>query len=121
MKKIALLLVAMLSLALTFISCAYRDDEKFDDVDRSYFLGIGATEVIKNIFDDGFSSAYIVATSRGKGDNDKAVAGLILQKRTFEKSFPQKRIVSSSVVVGDWGGGQPIVIGLLIHYEYSRL
>lgn len=86
---------------------------------RESIAPTGSVEVLRNVFDDQQSTAYIRVDDPRIQEADTAVAEIMMKKKNWENQFPDKKIVAMSVVTGDGGGyGTPIVFGLLIHYEW---
>lgn len=121
MKKIVLglAIMAIALLGLVASGCVDRSvDQTAPAVD---IIVAGAVEVMPNVYDDSLGNAYIRVDRPTTGKEDAAVAEIITKTNSWQLRFPNKRVVTASVVTGDsgMGYGYPIVAGLLIHYEYK--
>lgn len=73
-------------------------------------------EVSPGVYDDGQSTAYIRPNDVARwGNLDQAVASIILKKQQWEKTFPNKKVVSITSI--SFPNGAIMLHGLLIHYE----
>jgi hypothetical protein len=118
MKRLWVIPILFLSLAL--IGCGDTST-----IPENTALAWG-TEVLPNVFDDNEGTLYIHVDNRDieqvdiREQADTAIANIMTKKREWDKQFPNKKVVAMSIVTGNKGGfGQPIVAGLLIHYEFE--
>lgn len=80
---------------------------------------VTSDDVATSIFDDGYSSVYIVPNNFDPSTPGSTVTDLVNKKRWWEQKNPGKRIISMcfSSGVPSYGSHQSGVAGLLIHYE----
>lgn len=73
-----------------------------------------ASEVSKDIFDDGRDDAYIRVDKKvARCHHEAAIIDIMTKQQDWEQQFPNKRIVAMLIVNNDCG--RPDI--LLIHYE----
>jgi|GEM_PF-3079134 len=98
------------------------EKEKPIQTQEEQILSSIGTEVLPNIFDDGRSTVYIKADRQRTNEADKQLKDILNKKRNWKKQFPDKRVISLSVVTSDndsfYGGS--LVVGLLIEYELRK-
>jgi hypothetical protein len=104
---------AVLILFTVFVLVSCGPSSSADDIPAR----LGA-EVMKNMFDDGRSMAYLRVDHPSVGEEDAAIANIAAKKNEWEKKFPTKKLIAMSIVTGNQGGyGIPVVVGLLVSYE----
>ncbi len=108
-------LIALSMISLLMVGCGESS------VPRKSMVKKGKVEIINNVFDDKHSTVYIRVESPEAGKSDDSILEIMTKKKDWEEKFPNKKIISMSVVTGDGGGhGHPMAMGLLIHYEIAK-
>jgi len=125
MKKIVIILLAILVVAF-FVGCGRTSSSEVDKNTSTTSLqepedATWGPEVLPDVFDNGRGSAYIrFLQPTGEVKSAACVRDLLNRKDDWQKRFPNKRLVSISIVYGPADGHlQAInfVIGMAICYE----
>ena len=97
--------------ASVLISCT-MEDKTF----REQMESVGIEEGLHNIYDDEQSSVFIMVDEEKRTSFSESMSDLMVKKKDWEQTNLTHEVISISVVTFD-GGVEPIVFGLLIHYE----
>ena len=126
MKKSIVILLAIL-VAAFFVGCGKENPEKINNslttvkrtvtVEETIPWGI---EVLPDVFDNGRGSVYIRFLQSAHGINPEiATCNLLNCKDDWQRKFPNKRLISASIVYGlaeeRWPAAY--VVGMAICYE----
>lgn len=113
MKKMLLILVMVVFLGLLLVGCWKSSAPRGNMIVRGDIV-----EVLMDVYDDEQSTVYIRVGKAKIGEEDASIAEIMAKKSSWERKFPNKKVVAMSIVTGSVGNyGYPVVIGLLIHYE----
>src|SRR3989344_5954686 len=97
--------------ASVLISCT-MEDKTF----REQMESVGIEEGLHNIYDDEQSSVFIMVDEEKRTSFSESMSDLMVKKKDWKQTNLTHEVISISVVTFD-GGVEPIVFGLLIHYE----